>query len=365
VGITIGGRQINLAGVRVGIWINILKLGAEGYDIAARELLEFELPLALRQHSTSSTGLGYTGPLASVVSRFISTLPESERDMARSRADDLVSYVLVAILAQVRRSLLLVEFCHAHPDLTLEQIAECFTGWEGLKRSARDRLEMVANYIGSMIAAEIPLPPSIVASLGSEGEAKWEFNEAALASKWDTAKSWLDLKRRQELDCHYKTIDDSSTDSDPEAHSEGLDFGLISMAEVALSVPGRAADYLTSIDFRSVGRQLGPEITETLGRLHDGRPTDGYRPIAWHNVIWNLLDDYSPLEMELRTLNPEIKGDQALADHISANYLDVLAPNRLKIQRRRGSLNKACREKIFDRLIGSGLVNNPASRSHM
>ena len=48
----------------MGIWINILTLGASGQSLAARQKLAFDLPLALRSFVASSRGTWkYVGEL--------------------------------------------------------------------------------------------------------------------------------------------------------------------------------------------------------------------------------------------------------------------------------------------------------------
>jgi hypothetical protein len=107
----------------MGIWVDILNRAASGDQQGARELLDHTLPLALRYPAAcseaSSSGCRYKGPLADRVAVFIANLPPGEQETARGLEPDLVNAVLATLVSQVRRSMLLIEFCWSHPGLTL------------------------------------------------------------------------------------------------------------------------------------------------------------------------------------------------------------------------------------------------------
>src|SRR5262249_46981606 len=158
---------------------------------------------------------------------------------------------------------------------------------------------------------------------GDEGRRDLAFNEIGLAKRWNLTWSWETFKRRQALDGRYKAIDDSPSEADPEPHGEGIDPGIISTAEVALTLAGcNSSD--TDLDFIVIGRELGPELTGIMEQMHGKKPADGFRPIAWHRSFWTLLDQFSPLEMDLQIEDPECQTDDGLAGHIAGKYADVL-----------------------------------------
>lgn len=122
----------------MSLWTDILELGARGEAQRAREVLLFELPITLRDAEFSAGGeWRYKGILPQVVGRFIGKLPDSDRGMAASRADDLVDYVVDKLVASVERSLLLVEFCCAHPNMNLDQIVQSFPAGAGTNATRR------------------------------------------------------------------------------------------------------------------------------------------------------------------------------------------------------------------------------------
>jgi hypothetical protein len=349
----------------MGIWVNILQLGASGDSNAARELLNFQLPFALRYPgSYSSESLQYQGPLSDSIEVFINKLPESDRAMAASRKNDFIDYVLDAIIAGVERTLLLAEFCQTETEITLEKIVADFPAWGGLKRSQEQKRKWVANLLRSMLNQGVPLPVATVTALGSEGDPKYGFNEVAYARAWDLNLSWNDFKEDHELDYHYKCIDDSDNDEEPGVSAEGTDFGMVTMAEIVLR-DGTRPDKETLFDLYRIGKELNPEITQLMEEMHKAKPSDGYRPIAWHNVFWNISSEYEGLSINLESRDPVCDADRSLADHISQNYPDVAKPNRLNIFRRRDSLYRACKSKILGRLEAWLGLNKRARRSHM
>ncbi len=347
----------------MGSWIDILRLGASGDSQRAREVLYFHLTLTLRYPASwSAEDLQYKGPLSDAVGAFISKLPQSELPMADSRKTDFVDYILENVIAGIERTLLLVEFCHAHAEMTLDEIATNFPGWAGLKRSVEQKKEWVADMLRSMLARGVTLPQSMVSELEDKGEPKYEFNEIAYVKKWDMGLAWNDFKKQQELDYHYSCIDDSDSDEDPGVAAEGIDYGLVTMADILLR-EGKKPDNETQLDFFRIGQELSPALTGLMEEMHTAKPTDGYRPIAWHNVFWNIPSEYEALPIRVETRDPLCDSDQKLADHIAHNYLDVVKPNRLNIFRRRDALYKACKKKVLDRL--QAWMNKTARGSHL
>ena len=95
-----------------------------------------------------------------------------------------------------------------------------------------------------------------------------------------------------------------------------------------------------------MGASLSDDLRDMLEHLHSEKPTDGYHPIAWHNVWWNIISKYEGLPLILEMREPLCDVDHVLATHIAENYTDVVKPNRLNIQRRRTRLNDSCAEVI-------------------
>ena len=208
------------------VWIEILNKGAAGDSQGARDLLNSALPLALRYPMTESSNEGhYKGPLADTVRFFIGRLPEGEHPMARSRFNDFIDFVLDAILAAVERTLLLVEFCHKDPKSTVEEIAKGFPDWGGYKRGPDQKREWVAKMLRSMSAVGVPLPEVIAVAVGEDIGDRYEFDEIAYARGWNMRLAWNDFKEAQEIDYHYRCIEESDPDEEPGVATETVDYG--------------------------------------------------------------------------------------------------------------------------------------------
>ena len=358
------------------LWLEMLNLTAAGNHEEATRLLNFELPLAL-----SGTG-NSRGPLARALARFITALPDSERGFAGSRYDDLLGLALDALRSSIQRTINLLRFCHSHPELSLDGLASSFNGWEGLKRKIEDRRQLITDYLCSMLNEGVSLPDATIDFLAAwerthpacsdpspdrtanrERNAKYHFSEVALAQGWDFDWTWLDFKRRNELDRDYSCVDDSESDTDPEAGAEGFDYGVITSAQVILR-SGRSSDTDASTDFLILGQKLSPELTTLIERRHASKPGDGYRPIAWHSVFWETVSEFEALALELETRDPFCDTDRELAAHISKGYPDVGTPSRLTVQRRRKLLSDECRALVVDSLLASDLVNKTGRVSH-
>ena len=114
----------------------------------------------------------------------------------------------------------------------------------------------------------------------------------------------------------------------------------------------------TQIDINALASKLNVDLTKVMESLHSSKPKDGYRPIAWHNVWWDITEKYDGLPLSLELRDPACQTDQKLADHLLVNYPDVKKVNRMNLQRRRTRLNQSCDEMILDRLV----VNNGTLR---
>jgi hypothetical protein len=336
----------------MSLWLEILKQVSVGNSSEAYRLLNFDLPLALRSFEfESGRARRYAGPVPKTVRMFITRLPESDRQMAKSRADDFADYITDLIVANVRRTVSLLEFCQAFPKFDIEQIAEGFTGWDGLKLGKVDRIKWVTRHLRSISAAAIQIPTDISNSLqqfNAEDEV-FGYNELALLAKWKTDRSWQDFKSQQELDGAYVSMD-SDVEEGPGVAEEVVDYGGITTARVVLSLSAAAMSELT-VDLNRIGGQLTSDLLALLETFHEEKPSDGYLPIAWHNVWWNLVSKYEALPLQLSERDPFCDVDRTLAEYIGNAYPTVLKPNRLNIQRRRTRLQDKCVERAQAALI--------------
>jgi len=332
----------------MSLWIDMLKLGAQEDAERAREILYFEIPSALRQADLSNGGR-YKGVVPEVTRRFIGNLPESERGMAISRADDFVDYIVDKVVAGIERTLLLVEFCCAHPDQRVDKLAQEFTGWSGLKRNQEYKAKYVADNLHSMIKAGVALPAAIASTVSVVGEPQYEFNEIAFARGWQMEFSWSEFKEDAEIDKEFRWLNESDFEEEPDPSAEAIDYGSISVGRVVLNLT-KFIDKETELDFQKLSEEISSEIVTLLESYHQKRSQDGYKPIAWHNVFWDVWLEYKGLYLRIEMRDPHCAVDHQLADHIAANYPEVTKPKRLNIARRRKAFHDECRALILARL---------------
>lgn len=325
----------------MSLWKEILILGARGRSAEARHMIMLDLRLALCEYPlTAQAGAPYRGPLPQAVKRFRAKLPEHERSLVQSLEQEFHDYLLDDVLEGVAKPLQLIELCLAYPNAALSELVELFPWEDGLKRAHKWKEDWVADHLRSMIAAGIPLPEPIVATLGKHGTPKYEFNEVAYAVAPERLKrSWNDFKRRQGYDAQILAIADEEVGAG--VADEGFDYGVISIAEIALNEI-TTQDIELEIDLQLIGQRLSDGLTELLEEMHTAKPGDGYRPVAWHNVFWNLISEYVRLRLSLETRDPLLDTDGELADHIKTYYPDVKSVSRPVVLRRRQNLSAAC-----------------------
>lgn len=261
----------------MSLWLDILNHAASGNREEAHRLLNFELPLALRHPEASAHGAWqYRGPVAKAVRLYVATQPDAERGMVSSRAEDLVDYITDLIVAAVRRTVALVEFCHASPDLSLTEIADTFTGWDGLKRNINERREWVTDHLRSMNQLGVPLTASgaLAEALEQATESNYGYDERALVKEWQVALSWKDFKAQQEIDSSYLCITDPDSEEESSAN-EAFDYGFITIARVVLNLEAPPSSE-TLVDLNRMGASLTDDLREMLEHLHAEKPTDGY-----------------------------------------------------------------------------------------
>jgi hypothetical protein len=330
----------------MGIWIDILTLGATGQSSAARQKLALDLPLTLRSFIASSRGTReYMGEIPRAVTRFRYSLSDaSERALLEGLEHEFVDAIVDDVMNGAAQSLLLVELCLAQPHASLPELVHSFPWEVGLKRSAEWKRKHVADQLRSMSVAGVPLPETVSTALGDEGEPCFAFNEIAFAVapkrlEW----SWSDFKRQQGYGQEFLCIAEAGDEAGVSA--EGVDYGTMTVAAVMLQQT-TAQDRELEIDLHMLGTTLSQELTAVMEKLHRCRPGDGYRPVAWHNVFWNLISEYERLWLAIETREPFHDTDQALAAHIATHYPEVTSTSRPVIVRRRQKLYAECVQKI-------------------
>ena len=337
----------------MSLWLEILGHAAVGNSAEAYRLLNFELPVLLRSPEVSHAGeWRYVGPVPKIVRIFFASLPEADRGMAKSRAEDFVDYVCDLILAKVRRTVSLVEFCRVNPDLAAEQIAKGFTGWDGLKLGVRDRELWVQKHLRSMSALGIKLHPSAETfELGTtKVDDLYGYHELALVNKWRADLSWKDFKAQEEIDNSYLSVTGSDTEDEPGVAEETFDYGALSTARVVSDLSPIPNGEL-SVDLNRIGERLTSDLLELLETFHAEKPSDGYFPIAWHNVWWAITSRYEAVPFDLSGRDPFCEVDRTLAEYIDRTYPDVIKPSRLNIFRRRTRFQDRCLERAQSVLI--------------
>lgn len=341
----------------MGVWVEILKLGVSGEGRAARQKLVSELPLSLREFVPSSEGLRqYRGPIPLAVRRYIANLPASARTLALSHECDFVDYILDDVCAEVERTLLLMEICHRRPGATLVELKAVFPWAPGLKRSDEWKRERIAGYIRSFSALGLDLPSQLINALENEGSVEFPFDEVAYAvSPKRLEQSWKDFKEQMEWSEEFVGI--TLGEDEMSISAEFVDYSSISSARlVDRLTPSVEAE--TGLDLLLLGRELGPELNGVMEEMHAANAVDGYIPIAWHNVFWNVSSEYDYLPLELEQRDPLRDTDQELASHLAAHYPEVKSTSRPVVSRRRKKLEDACKERVIRRLRENFTTNS-------
>lgn len=331
----------------MSIWIKVLRCGAEGTPEKARALLNDELIPGLRRVSTAADGnQRYEGPVPAAVRAFISRLPVSERSMAKAVEDELVDYVMDVAVNEVVRTLVLVELCNLDPGRPVDRLTAEIPWAPGLKKGENWKRKKVMDWLRSMPEAGVPIPPEIMESVSDEGRPGYLFNERAYAtSSLCLKRCWKDFKRKQGMGDKQRFFCLVESEKDDGVSAEFFDQCSIHMDEVVRELmPGLDLETLT--DLRLLGRVLSPGLSELMEKMHAEAPRDGYRPIAWHNVFWDLSDKYELLALTLEKRNPFLERDGRLVSHISENYEGLGGSSISFIQKRRKRLYKSCEEKI-------------------
>lgn len=344
----------------MSLWKEILLLSANGDTRAARAKLALDLPLAMREFVPSSRGSReYRGVLPQAVRRFGAKLSEQERALVKSCEWDFVDYLVDDVVIGVEKPLLLIELCLGHPDFTVEGLVSNFAWEGGLKRDVAWKRLWIANHLRSLIEAGIPLPDGIVAALGDEGDACFEYNEIAFAVAPERLwRSWNDFKRQHGYGQQFLCVSEETDDT--RAADEGFDYGAITISEIVIQQRSEE-DRELEVDLQILGKSLTLDLDALLDELQAEKPQDGYRPIAWHHVFWNLVSEYVRLRLDLTLREPFREKDQELADYIKEHYSEVRSASRPVVLRRRNNLTKACDDLIKSKFRERFMATNEQS----
>jgi hypothetical protein len=332
----------------MSVWIQILNVAANGdyanatkmqFDLASE--LRFTVPMSEYEHCR------YDGPLVKAVMHFFRSLRGTpDHIIATSRAEDFVDYVLDLFIAKIRRTVALVEFCKAFPELDINGIAERFTGWEGLKRDTNFRVAWVAEHLNSMNAVGVLLPKNsiaVVEAIAMHFEEPFGFNEKFLLKKWKIDGNWEDFKEDEDLGANFLCIDATETNSG--AAFEAYDYGAIPKSKLTSDVPYNHIE--EQFDWHEIAKSLSRDLEGVLKKFHSNKPKEGFPPIAWHSVWWHIHDSYRAIPLALSAKYPICENDTLLANHITRHYPDVVKVNRLNIQRRRSLLRNSCEDRVL------------------
>ncbi len=340
-------RPPDQANHKMSLWIDVLRLGAEGRSDEARFIIAREMSLSLCHYSTKGPS-GYDGPLPKAVRSYAAKLNTVERNRLLANETEFIEIVLDDVLHGIVKRLILVEFCFANPNLDFDQLVARYPWWSGLKRNNTWKAAWIADHLRSFIARRIALPPAIVITLGERGEAKYDFNELAWAIAPNRfEKSWKKyLKHLGPLASSFAIVDDLAGMS---VADESFDYGAISMAEVTSQLLA-APDLDLNLDLEKMAVTVSQDITNVLANLHLVDPRECYQPVAWHNVFWKIVDDFDGLPLELETKVPQIDSDVRMVEHLRTHYTELNPVTRLTLHRRRHRLTSLCHDAIFSAL---------------
>lgn len=327
----------------MGVWLDILRSGAEGDARTARRLLRHDLPLLLLVPQSEGAPLS-SGPLQRAARAFIGKLSEPDRSAARHHENEFIDYVVDDVIAGVEKTLELLELCHARPSVSLEQLAESFDWEANLKRSPEWKRTRVADLLRSMQAAGIRLPEAIGNLVQAEGTVRFKFNELDFAvspNRFD--KSWINFKRLQKLSTQFVGIVED--DASEETYAEAMSYGAVTAADLTLRTMIHV-DIELELDMLKFGEELSAELASMLTKLHSEKPKDGYQIVAWHNVFWDVHSEYPRLRLTLEMRDPLCETDEDLRRFIVEHHPEVVGTGRVTILRRRQKLHGDCTERI-------------------
>ena len=332
----------------MSLWLKILNVAADGDEKTANFILNVELveDLRFRVITSDPNKCSYDGPVAKAVMNFVRSLYGTpDYELAWSRSEDFIDYIVDLIVAKIQRTVALVQFCRRFPELGIKEVANTFSGWAGLKRNRDYKINYVAQNLYSMKALGVCLSDSVaMAEIAKQQfDITLGFEERALVKGWEIGRSWKDFVRQEELHHSYIAIDKPLDGNEGTAY-ESVDLGYV--PESKLSSNYSFQNIANEYDFMEIGVAVTADLNSILEEFHSNKPHDGYRPIAWHNVWWHIYDKYIALALGLRGLDPVCDTDSLLAQHIAAHYPEILKVTRLNIQRRRSSLTVSCESHI-------------------
>ncbi|MFZ4987296.1 MAG: hypothetical protein ACOYLF_17725 [Blastocatellia bacterium] len=329
----------------MGLWIDALRLGAQGRSDDARFLIATDLRLSLCDYSTATVTTNYTGPLPSAVRRFAIRLNPIEHSMVKSLETEFIDYLLDDILLGILRPLTLIDFCRANPEGDLETMVKRFPWWQGLKRNEAWKSDWIADHIRSIDREGIELPSSTIRAIGDLGRPRHEYNEIAFATAPQRLSlAWGDFRRDLGPLAGASGIVDEISGTD--IANESLNYGAISMAQIVSTLVA-SHNLDLELDLERMGSTASREIKSRLADLYQTDPQGCHRPLAWHNVFWMILSKYEPLPLDLETRDPLVETDEKLASYLASFYLELEPLTRGKVRRRRLDLTGICLKSIY------------------
>lgn len=329
----------------VSRWVEALRLSARGQSDEAARLVAIELRLSLCRPAKYDASEAYLGPLPMAVAHFASRLDATQFRLLKSLEVEFIEALLDDSLSGITHTIRLVEYCHAQPTLSFEQLVGRFPWWPGLKRGLAWKEEWIANHIRSFTNHQIPIPPEVILAVGDRGEMHYEYNEVAWAVAPERLRlTWQDFVHEQgPMASPLQLVDEHLID---EISAESLDYRAIPVAGmVGRLVTETGIEML--LDLERVSTTVSRDINLALEDLHTTNPLDGYRPVAWHNVFWSLQDQYDQLQLNLELHEPELGTDVKLLDHLLCHHPEIGPISRPTLSRRRNHLNLMCQDLII------------------
>lgn len=334
----------------MGIWLDALELAAAGRVDDAVDLARTEIRRSLVIPITDSDGsLDYAGVLTTAVRSFgARQVRESSRRRVESYRREIVDKIVDDITDEVLRNIDFIQMCRTGSPATLDELARFYPWDRGLKRDVRWKRNRVADLLRSMLGEGLDLPSWVEESLGAEGERRFEFDEFKAAIDSERVRlTWSSFRRMNDLDREVlSAFDDESSE---EVGDESVDYVAIRVARQAVEGHRRRRVEEETV-LHMLGKELQPQLIAIVETHHHSKPSDGYRPIAWHSVYWTVESDWEGLRMTLPSLDPFYDNDGALSKFIEIAYHEVSSTSRPVICRRRLTLYDACKSHINQRI---------------
>src|SRR5688500_15491059 len=98
----------------MSLWTETLRYAVVSEHYRVRQMLVIDLPRFLREPSAkrgNNITTSYQGPAVKAVLNFVRHLEPGEAQMARSRIDDFIDFVVDQVIAKIERTVRLALFC--------------------------------------------------------------------------------------------------------------------------------------------------------------------------------------------------------------------------------------------------------------